>query len=591
MSRCEGTEIFPIKGDTLLCVSVDLPKIEGCTSFGVQCKKKNCLIGGMSEEDEPNISQESDVLFLGALQESTAKPDPPSQSGDNSDCMKKTFIFRKGLPSSTRLTPPPSSDGLYSASSSGESSPALFKRGIIDSALTARCGGGGGSGVFKRGNTVSVQSQAGVSGPQGKSPLSPKPGTSKPHALDSHKKRNPRPMPPAPGNVVQRNIPMSPRPSTSTAGNQKGNTVPVQNILQIKADGGPSTSNAASIPNQKGTVTPTGRPSLDRKRPPAAALSESESEDFAPKKKQKKTRNLDPDECFELGGLLNQCMNSVIEKERKLSAQLSYWNSELKKHWCSLFQGKGLDKQMLVSFQENIKNFQIYPESLQGDLSQTPHSSPLDAGVNQFGAGFPQDSSDSEDDDDIGLSPIPQGSPVPAPNVGVDMVEDHSDSGYSSNRTRVSDSGYSTMNTTGGEEEEEPEPRVYLEREGRWEWHAQRLPVSRYTFSFRFVNLERLSNPLLVEHAIISNIQDLLGELRSEIHPSDLVQLRLEGEGLNNPLFSLRRHINALDAASFFANIGNLIQSNAEVHLHERASALLPTGCKNIEEGLYVVQG
>ncbi|XP_066477548.1 uncharacterized protein [Tiliqua scincoides] len=576
-------------------------------SFFSRCtvqKKKNCLIGGMSEEDEPNISQESDVLFLGALQESTAKPDPPSQSGDNSDCMKKTFIFRKGLPSSTRLTPPPSSDGLYSASSSGESSPALFKRakGIIDSALTARCGGGGGSGVFKRvargspksstggGNTVSVQSQAGVSGPQGKSPLSPKPGTSKPHALDSHKKRNPRPMPPAPGNVVQRNIPMSPRPSTSTAGNQKGNTVPVQNILQIKADGGPSTSNAASIPNQKGTVTPTGRPSLDRKRPPAAALSESESEDFAPKKKQKKTRNLDPDECFELGGLLNQCMNSVIEKERKLSAQLSYWNSELKKHWCSLFQGKGLDKQMLVSFQENIKNFQIYPESLQGDLSQTPHSSPLDAGVNQFGAGFPQDSSDSEDDDDIGLSPIPQGSPVPAPNVGVDMVEDHSDSGYSSNRTRVSDSGYSTMNTTGGEEEE-PEPRVYLEREGRWEWHAQRLPVSRYTFSFRFVNLERLSNPLLVEHAIISNIQDLLGELRSEIHPSDLVQLRLEGEGLNNPLFSLRRHINALDAASFFANIGNLIQSNAEVHLHERASALLPTGCKNIEEGLYVVQG
>ncbi|XP_066486351.1 vomeronasal type-2 receptor 26-like [Tiliqua scincoides] len=57
---------------------------------------------------------------------------------------------------------------------------------------------------------------------------------------------------------------------------------------------------------KKGSVTPTGRPIPDRKR---RAFSGSETEDFVadgPKKKQKKTRNLDTDECFQLGGLLSQ---------------------------------------------------------------------------------------------------------------------------------------------------------------------------------------------------------------------------------------------------------------------------------------------
>ncbi|XP_066472746.1 uncharacterized protein [Tiliqua scincoides] len=154
----------------------------------------------MSEDDDGN-SQESDVLFLGALQESIAKPDPPMQPGDNSNCKKKPFIFQKG-----------------------ESSPALFKRG----------------------NAEPVQNHAGVNGPRGKSPLSPKPSTSKPPALDSHKKGNTGPV----QNILQRKA--AGGPSTfNAASNQKGNTGPVQNILQRKAAGGPSTSNVATTANQK----------------------------------------------------------------------------------------------------------------------------------------------------------------------------------------------------------------------------------------------------------------------------------------------------------------------------------------------------
>ena len=92
--------------------------------------------------------------------------------------------------------------------------------------------------------------------------------------------------------------------------------------------------------------------------------------------------------------------------------------------------------------------------------------------------------------------------------------------------------------------------------------------MGQYSEVFRFLNLEQLSHPLLVQEAIRQSIQGLLNELRGRVQESDLVQLHLDGGGLRDPLRSVRRQIKELPADEFMDQMANLMQSNAEIHLH-----------------------
>ena len=59
-----------------------------------------------------------------------------------------------------------------------------------------------------------------------------------------------------------------------------------------------------------------------------------------------------------------------------------------------------------------------------------------------------------------------------------------------------------------------------------------------------------------------------LHDLHVRLHDGDLVQLRLDGGGLNDPLFTVRKVRGGLNASDLMDNLANLMQSNAEIHLH-----------------------
>ncbi|XP_012822619.2 uncharacterized protein LOC105947813 [Xenopus tropicalis] len=104
------------------------------------------------------------------------------------------------------------------------------------------------------------------------------------------------------------------------------------------------------------------------------------------------------------------------------------------------------------------------------------------------------------------------------------------------------------------------EASVYLE-------HINRFQKSRreYYEHFRFVNLEKMPSCKDSVHSVHGAIQGLLNGMMPDIGHHDLIQLRLDGDGLSNPLYSIKRSKDSFNAESFLNDVSKLLQSNTEL--------------------------
>lgn len=120
--------------------------------------------------------------------------------------------------------------------------------------------------------------------------------------------------------------------------------------------------------------------------------------------------------------------------------------------------------------------------------------------------------------------------------------------------------------TPGPEEVEAPEhPQVYLEQVRHWIRQRRGFNAYEYYQEFRFANLDRIAGFAEAMVAIDAAIQNLLDDINTQAGPEDFVQLRLDAQGLNQPLFSLRRPREDLNTAHFLNNLVSVLQSNAEL--------------------------
>ncbi|XP_053134963.1 uncharacterized protein LOC128337707 isoform X2 [Hemicordylus capensis] len=106
---------------------------------------------------------------------------------------------------------------------------------------------------------------------------------------------------------------------------------------------------------------------------------------------------------------------------------------------------------------------------------------------------------------------------------------------------------------------------VYLDPIRNWERLNNRYRAREMYFEFRFVNLHRARSYHEAIAGIHTAIQSLLDTVNGVIGPNDYVQLRLQGDRLNNPLFTVRRNRNELSAEEYLTAISNLLQSYAEI--------------------------
>ncbi|KAG8147511.1 hypothetical protein E2320_022648, partial [Naja naja] len=106
---------------------------------------------------------------------------------------------------------------------------------------------------------------------------------------------------------------------------------------------------------------------------------------------------------------------------------------------------------------------------------------------------------------------------------------------------------------------------VYLDMVQEWENPIQNFMAVEYYQRYRFVNVDRIQSFVHAIEAIHNAIQNLLNNVARDIGPNHFVQLRLDADGLNHPLFSLRRNMDDLNADDFLTSIENLLQSKAEI--------------------------
>eukprot|EP00079_Xenopus_tropicalis_P029554 XP_012825037.1 PREDICTED: uncharacterized protein LOC101733467 isoform X2 [Xenopus tropicalis] len=109
------------------------------------------------------------------------------------------------------------------------------------------------------------------------------------------------------------------------------------------------------------------------------------------------------------------------------------------------------------------------------------------------------------------------------------------------------------------------EASVYLEHINRFQKSRDKFNVLEYYEHFRFVNLEKMPSFKDAVHSVHGAIQGLLDGMMSDIGHHDLIQLRLDGDGLSNPLYSIKRSKDSLNAESFLNDVSKLLQSNAEL--------------------------
>ncbi|XP_032081574.1 uncharacterized protein LOC116514209 [Thamnophis elegans] len=125
---------------------------------------------------------------------------------------------------------------------------------------------------------------------------------------------------------------------------------------------------------------------------------------------------------------------------------------------------------------------------------------------------------------------------------------------------------------------------VYLDMVQAWENPIRNFRAVEYYQRYRFINLDQIRSFVVAIEAIHNVIQILLNNVAMNIGPNDFVQLRLDAEGLNHPVFSHRRCMNDLNADDFLTSVENLLQSKAEI-LWGGDLQLVVTIVKNKEGG------
>lgn len=71
--------------------------------------------------------------------------------------------------------------------------------------------------------------------------------------------------------------------------------------------------------------------------------------------------------------------------------------------------------------------------------------------------------------------------------------------------------------------------------------------------------IKKLRTPALeIQEAKYNSIQELLDQIKSQLEQGDLVQIHL-GVGLNDPLYSMRRHRGTRIATEFMEHFSNLV--------------------------------
>ena len=114
-----------------------------------------------------------------------------------------------------------------------------------------------------------------------------------------------------------------------------------------------------------------------------------------------------------------------------------------------------------------------------------------------------------------------------------------------------------------------PVPTVYVERVRSWQRPYERFRSLVISEEFRFVNLDRVISFAHAIEAISRGVQEILDEINERIEEGDSVQLRLEGGGLQNPLFPFKKKKNMLNASEFLDFVVSMLQSNREVLLND----------------------
>lgn len=106
---------------------------------------------------------------------------------------------------------------------------------------------------------------------------------------------------------------------------------------------------------------------------------------------------------------------------------------------------------------------------------------------------------------------------------------------------------------------------VYLEMVQEWERPILYYRAVEYYQRYRFANLEHVRSFAGAISIIHDVVQNFLNNVSREMGPNDFVQLRLDADGLNRPLFTHRRHMHDLNADDFLTRVENLLQSKAEL--------------------------
>ncbi|XP_032079533.1 uncharacterized protein LOC116512938 [Thamnophis elegans] len=107
---------------------------------------------------------------------------------------------------------------------------------------------------------------------------------------------------------------------------------------------------------------------------------------------------------------------------------------------------------------------------------------------------------------------------------------------------------------------------VYLDMVQAWENPIRNFRAVEYYQRYRFINLDQIRSFVVAIEAIHNVIQILLNNVAMNIGPNDFVQLRLDAEGLNHPVFSHRRCMNDLNADDFLTSVENLLQRFPLLH-------------------------
>ncbi|XP_077198782.1 uncharacterized protein LOC143839922 isoform X2 [Paroedura picta] len=112
-------------------------------------------------------------------------------------------------------------------------------------------------------------------------------------------------------------------------------------------------------------------------------------------------------------------------------------------------------------------------------------------------------------------------------------------------------------------------PQVYVERVRSWQRPYERFRSLVVSEEFRFVNLNRVVSFANAIDEVSRGVQEILDDINDRIEEGDAVQMRLDGEGFQNPLFSFKKSKDHMDASEFLDFVASMLQSNREILLND----------------------